>query len=140
MVEKIHAMTTHSMGWQEITVLVNQLNRVLRGWANYFSVGTVTKAYRALDNYTVMRLRRWLCNKYKVRKRAIGGYPPSYLYQDLGLIRLTRLGMTSRGRMRDILSESRMRENCQSGSMSGVWKRSYGFAFEAPSNERDGNS
>jgi len=70
---------------------VVRLNRVLRGWSNYFRLGTVSPAYGAVNRHSCHRLRRWLCSKHKVR----GGmkrYPDRYLHEVLGLVRLSGKG------------------------------------------------
>ena len=51
------------------------LNRKLRGWANYFCLGPVSKAYRAVDSHARHRLRQWLCRKHKTAGRGTGAYP-----------------------------------------------------------------
>ncbi len=68
--------------------LVADLNRKLRGWANYFCLGPVSKAYRAVNSHTRHRLRQWLCGKHKTAGSGTGQYPDEYLHQTLGLIRL----------------------------------------------------
>jgi len=90
-VREIHALTDHVTTWRETEETVWRLNRLLRGWSNYFSVGTVSGAYRAVDSHTASRLSRWLRKKHRERRRGYGSYPPSYLYQALGLVRLTGL-------------------------------------------------
>ncbi len=68
--------------------MVGRLNRVLHGWANYFSRGSVSRAYRAVDRHARERLRQWLCRKHKLSGRGTTRFPLRYVYDRLGLVEL----------------------------------------------------
>ncbi|MCA1852429.1 MAG: hypothetical protein LC647_08565, partial [Beggiatoa sp.] len=87
----ISAATTRRTTWREAEAMVEQLNRMLRGWAQYFCLGPVDKAYRAVHAHTTQRLRRWLGTKHKVRRAGFQRYPAAYLHQTLGLVELPKL-------------------------------------------------
>jgi RNA-directed DNA polymerase len=72
----------------EVEEMVRSLNLRLGGWANYFQLGQVSPAYRAVDQHVRYRLRKWLCWKHKVAGSGKTRFPDEYLYQTLGLIRL----------------------------------------------------
>lgn len=86
----IREATERRVLWLEAEEMVQGINRKLIGWANYFSLGPVSKAYQAVDRYVPLRLRRWLCNKHKVGSRGATRYPYEYLYRTLGLVQLQR--------------------------------------------------
>ena len=60
----------------------------LSGWANYFSLGSVVKAYRVIEKHARKRLRHWLCEKHRLRVQGYARYPDEYLHGELGLVRL----------------------------------------------------
>ena len=68
---------------------VDSLNRILVGWANYFCLGPVSKAYRAVDRHTTARLRRWLCKKHKQPGQGTARFPDAHLHEVMGLQRLS---------------------------------------------------
>ena len=71
--------------------LIGLLNRKILGWANYFCLGPVSKAYRTVDNYVRQRLRQWLRRKHKTAGQGFSRFPDEYLEQVLGLARLAVL-------------------------------------------------
>jgi len=78
--------------WPEVR---GQLNRVLRGWANYFSYGTRTLAYRAVDNYVQTSVRHFLRRRHKVPTRGTRRYPAEQIFGPLGVTQLRRLQLGS---------------------------------------------
>lgn len=89
--ESINELTRRRSLLLEPEDMVGRLNRRLRGWANYFRLGPVSKAYRAVDQHVTHRLRRWLCQKHKEPGAGTTRFPDEYLYQTLRLVRLPTL-------------------------------------------------
>ena len=72
----ISEQTSRRWGLLDVEELVGRLNSKLDGWANYFWLGQVSKAYRAVDSHARRRLRHWLCRKHHVGGRGrVAGVP-----------------------------------------------------------------
>jgi RNA-directed DNA polymerase len=84
----IHAMTGRDMVWADTEDRIMRLNRLLNGWANYFCLGPVSKAYRLVDKYACHRLRQWLRAKHKLQGEEKSRFSDRILEQRLGLVRL----------------------------------------------------
>ena len=61
---------------------------LLIGWANYFCLGSVSKAYRAVDIHARRRLRRWLCDKHNEPRPGYKRFPEASLHSVFGLVQL----------------------------------------------------
>lgn len=90
LIRSIHDETTPQWYASDPEIRVAVLNRKLRGWANYFDQGPVVKVYQTIQDYTEVRLRRWLMRRSKRRGTGYRRYPDEYLYEKLGLIKLPR--------------------------------------------------
>ena len=85
---EIGELTTRRRTFLAVEELTGRINRKLRGWSNYFGIGTVSKAYRNVNSHVRYRVRQWLCAKFKVPGQGKRKYPDAYLYRKLGLHQL----------------------------------------------------
>ncbi len=88
-IKKIHEETSRRWLTTSAEKRVLEINRILRGWCNYFNQGPVIPSYKILRCYTEKRLRRWLVSKGK-RKGTTGyrQFPDEHLYKQLGLYKI----------------------------------------------------
>lgn len=71
--------------WQEVC---QKLNQKLRGWRQYFSKGSKSRAYRAVDEYVYDRVRNFLRRRHKVSSQGTRQFPSERVYGSLGVLRL----------------------------------------------------
>lgn len=74
--------------WEDVR---RKLNQMLRGWVGYFSYGTRTLAYRAVDNYVLEAVSRFLRRRHKVRHRCVSRFGSDQIFDHYGVLRLRTL-------------------------------------------------
>jgi len=72
--------------WEDV---VEMLNRKLTGWANYFSYGTLSTAYQAVDRYVYESVVRFLAKRHKCSS---GGWKTFTYRQVFGRLGVLKLG------------------------------------------------
>lgn len=89
--QKLHAMTGANMRWKSLRELIADLNCHLRGWANYFSFGYPSPAFRKMDWYLLQRLRWNLRRRSQRPYRLPDGVASDAFFRQLGLLSLRPL-------------------------------------------------
>ena len=98
---KISEATEARYGLLDAEVVIGRLNRAMLGWANYYQLGQVSPAYRALDRHAIKRLRQWLCRKHKVKSGKYVRFRTCGYGLSSALYTLYRGRPASRGRRHD---------------------------------------
>ncbi len=87
--QRVHELTDHSRSHVPVPQLVAELNRYLRGWANYFGYGYPRRAFRAINAQAQYRLAQHLQQHRSQRAyRPASGVSWYAHFRRLGLISL----------------------------------------------------
>ncbi len=89
--EKLHEMTDSHQCFKPIPILIGELNRHLKGWANYFSIGYPTGAYCEIERHVQGRLIQHLQRRSQRPYQPPKGEPWLVHLARLGLKRLSEL-------------------------------------------------
>ena len=87
--EKLHEMTDSHQCFKPIPSLIGELNRHLKGWANYFSIGYPSGVYWEIDWYVRGRLIQHLQRRSQRPFRPPEGVSWYQHLQQLGLVLLS---------------------------------------------------
>jgi RNA-directed DNA polymerase len=79
--------------WAEVR---DRLNQTLRGWSAYFSYGTRTQAYRAVDHHVYERVRHFLRRRHKVQSRGTSRFSHEAVFGELGVLELRQVHLGPR--------------------------------------------
>lgn len=101
--EKIRERASNRRQYEEPKTVVQDLNRVLIGWANYYRHSFAYESFQKVESYGRERLRRFL--RRRRQKSGLGRYRDvsnEFLFEELGLVRIGYKGAVKYARSRGV--------------------------------------
>ena len=86
--EKLRCMTSPSMCFKPVPKLIEEINRHLVGWKNYFEFGYPRKAFREINSYVRCRLSAHLGRRSQRPFKTPGGMTKYEYLKQMGLVYL----------------------------------------------------
>jgi RNA-directed DNA polymerase len=83
--DKVRAILNHWTQGEHTEEIIQQLNRLLRGWSGYFHYKHSSRVFGKLRWWATNRLRRWLWRKHACRRSLWKAYTDPVLHQRYGL-------------------------------------------------------
>lgn len=121
---RVRELTESSRGGiRDVKVIIADLNRVLRGWGNYFRTGNADRKFSQVDDYVHLRLTRWVLRRAGQRRPVrFKRWPPNRFYR-IGLHRLRGTVRYPAQATPRRPSVSRVPEMGMHGLKGGSWRR-----------------
>jgi len=88
--DRLREMTPRSSTWKRPHEMVGEMNRVVRGWGNYFAHYHYGEVFRHMQRFTHRRLRSWLWRKHGQRCSKYKRWPDAVLSEQYRLYQLPR--------------------------------------------------
>ena len=85
---KIKSLTRRNMLPNKTEDIVSKVNKVARGWRNYFYYGNCSRSMQKMDNYLQSRVRIFLRRKHRVQTIGYKRFPTEFLHNKLGLYKI----------------------------------------------------
>ena len=84
---RVRELTSKRQSGKDVKQIIVDLNPAIRGWGNYFRTGNADREFNKMDNFVVLRLRRWQYRRGGQRATKRVPFTGNQLY-GMGLYRL----------------------------------------------------
>jgi RNA-directed DNA polymerase len=83
--QALRTKLNHWTTWRNSAQVIQEINRIVRGWSNYFHYGNCSVVFGKIRSWTIQRVRKWLWKKHDRKPGRYTYFTDQRIYGDYQL-------------------------------------------------------